>query len=654
LNSQQSTIKRDVSPQKLEPAKMRTPNGQLKLKRQWRTISSVMCLLVFSASALPQSESRNGALANLSQKKIGAVEGSAAEAQRRLFAVSLVISLATEAKSYDDLALRPRVLAKAADVLWNADNLTARALFIRAWEAAEAGDAEGVTTNTKDKPPAMVIALRKLSGRDLRVEVLSLVSRRDKPLAEQFLAKLQSETQREAGDEKNSAGPRNVFSGPEANLKRLLIANKLLADGEVTAAREFALPALTDVNSGSIGFLSQLRTRDAVSADQIFGDLLARSEVDPLVDANTVSGLSSYAFTPGFYVVFWADGHSTWNQPEGPIVAPDLPASLRARFFQVGANVLLRPALPSDQDTTSCGSRGRLKVITRLLPLFEQYAPDSAIALRTQLTASSARNIDRDDPLITEGVRPEAGTDFESVQQALDRARSSAERDQIYAAAATRFAPTGNKRARDFADSIADAKFRAQVRNYVDLELVRFAIRKKESAAVVQLASAGELSHIQRSWAYTQAARLLESEHERALDLLQKATDEAARIDAGDPDASLAMIGIANQLLASDRVRVWELLNKTVKLANSTQEFTGDEIASPKSSMLVTRSGTKFIHLPNGDFNLSRALRVLADEDLVRSVELAKSFKYESARANATLAIARAVLEKPAAMTAKN
>ena len=53
-------------------------------------------------------------------------ETSLTESELPAFAVSLVISLATEARSYSDVALRPRVLARAADVLWDADNVNAR------------------------------------------------------------------------------------------------------------------------------------------------------------------------------------------------------------------------------------------------------------------------------------------------------------------------------------------------------------------------------------------------------------------------------------------------------------------------------------------------------------------------------------------------
>lgn len=631
--------------------------GLVKDKFLWRTIILLLCLFVLSLSALSQSESRSTIPMKSGEgEKSNYPDANSVEAQRRAFAVSLIISLANEARSYDDLALRPRVLARAGDVLWDADNVTARALFLRAWDAAEAGDADGITVNTKDSPPPMVIALRKMSGRDLRFEVLSLASRRDNALGEQFLAKLKSANERETSDPKNSGSSRDVFSGPEASLKRLLVASSLLNNGQIDLAREFAAPALGEVNARSIIFLSELRAKAPAAADQIFASLLARAELDPAADANTASGLSSYAFTPGFYIVFWADGHSTWNQPDGPTTPPDLPPALRNRFFQVAANVLLRPLPPPDQDFSSSGRVGRLQVITRLLPLFDLYAPESATALRAQL-ASSPRKINKENDLLTEGIKPEssAGDLLEKMQDQLDHARSSEERDQIYAAAAASLAPTGNKRARDLADSIDESKFRAEVRHYVDFEFVKYAIQKKEAAEVAQLAKAGQLSHTERAWAYLRAARLLSnSQHERALDLLQEATDEARRIDAGDSDRAFALVSIANEMLVADRPRAWDLLNEVVKASNSSEDFAADDVKTPKRTILVTRSGTRFIRMPDEDFNFSRVLRSLAQDELARSVELAKGFKYEATRASATLAIARAILEKPIASSARN
>ena len=63
-------------------------------------------------------------------------------AQQRTVAISLVSTLADEARSFKDQTRRARVQARAADVLWDTDPERARELFRRAWEAAEIVDAE--------------------------------------------------------------------------------------------------------------------------------------------------------------------------------------------------------------------------------------------------------------------------------------------------------------------------------------------------------------------------------------------------------------------------------------------------------------------------------------------------------------------------------
>lgn len=629
-----------------------------QLRRTLRCIHLGGCILVVSFWCFSQTKTSNRIGERPGERKTS-IEANATAAERRIFAVSMVISLATEARSYKDLALRTRVLARSADALWDADRVTARALFVRAWEAAESADADESTASAKvsdAKLAALISSLRKRGGHELRVEVLSFASRRDRTLGEQFLAKIKSESERASDDAANGRRSWDVYAGPEASLRRLVLAKKLLAAGETAAAVDFASPALTDVSAHSIGFLSQLRATNAQMADKLFANLLARVDVDPLADANTISGLSSYAFTPGFYIVFRSDGTGSWTQPDGPIVAPNLDPVLRARFFNVAANVLLRPLPPPDQDFSSCGRRGRLKIITRLLPLFEQYMPDASPALRSQLTAPEGRNINVAEPLLMTGIEAEDNNrEIGEIEKRLERARTVEDRDQIYAEAATGLATTGDKRAREFAGCIDDSQFRAKILNYVDLQSVKAAIREKNAAEVARLAGTGELTHTQRSWSYTQAARLLlESDREFALLLLQKAVDEAERVGASDSDASFALINVANQFLAIDRARVWELLNKTIRFANATEEFTGDDIQMPQSSMLVERNGARFTKLPESDFNFARVLRALAEDDLLRSIELVKTLRYDAPRAYATLAIANSVLDKPQARTSAN
>jgi hypothetical protein len=185
------------------------------------------------------------------------------------FATSLVIAIATEARSFTDLALRPRVMARAADVLWDVDNFTARSLFERAWDEAEQGDKEEVTINTKDNPPAMVTAMRRMSGRDLRFEVLNMMAKRDLALSEEYFAKLQSQEESEKESSKNTSQAKDDWLVPEAVSKRLHVASTLLQNGQTDKAIEFAAPVLNEVNSHTINFLSELPQSDPEAAGYI-------------------------------------------------------------------------------------------------------------------------------------------------------------------------------------------------------------------------------------------------------------------------------------------------------------------------------------------------------------------------------------------------
>jgi hypothetical protein len=160
---------------------MRTqPTPKIRQGKVWgSTLISLLCLVTLPPPTFGQNPANQALQAKVNERARRKIsEADPMEEERRAFAISLVISIANEARSYSDVTLRPHVLARSADVLWNADNTTARDLFRRAWEAAEKGDAEDAYGKTKDNAPPMVSALRRASGRDLRSDVLNLAARR--------------------------------------------------------------------------------------------------------------------------------------------------------------------------------------------------------------------------------------------------------------------------------------------------------------------------------------------------------------------------------------------------------------------------------------------------------------------------------------------
>ena len=81
-------------------------------------------------------------------------------------------------------------------------------------------------------------------------------------------------------------------------MQRLNLAQQLLDEGQVERALQFADPALYPVNTFGMNVLNTLREKNRAAADERFKMLAMRAAADPLSDANSISLLSSYVFTP--------------------------------------------------------------------------------------------------------------------------------------------------------------------------------------------------------------------------------------------------------------------------------------------------------------------------------------------------------------------
>ena len=585
------------------------------------------------------------------KKHDDSLKTEAIEDQRHTFAVSIIMSLADDARGYKDLGLRAWVLARCADLLWDTDPDGARILLRRAWETAEKADAAEDVGSPNSSTPTMVIALRRWGGGDSRAEVLNVATRRDQSLGDEFLAKLIATEAKAAEALAKNAQPFNDGrTTSEETSKRLSFAHRLLDENKADKAFEFALPALHQVNEKTISFLTRLRLVKPSLANKQFMRLLALTELDPAADANTVSGLSSYAFTPGFYVMFERDDSVRWTPALETIAAPNLSPDVRNSFFRLAAKILLRPLPPPDQDLTSSGLFGKYMVIKRLLPLFEQYTPDTAVALQSQLIAlaeQASHGIGDEHFLLTQGIvrEPDPGTVLDGLQERAAKAKNEREREAIYADAAAILAGQGNTAAQDIAEKIDTGYLREAVRRYVDISLLCTALAKKDVALALRFAKAASLDHVHRTWAYLQIAPLLvETDSRRALELLEEALAEAKRIDGDDTNRALLIIGVARQLLAGDTVRSWEVAAEGIKAANASEEFSGE--ANGIRVSLVTSSGLKLINLDTSSLSLSALLSSLAKHDLARATDLAKSLKSEGPRAMATLAAASSAIKK--------
>ena len=575
---------------------------------------------------------------------------------RRAAARSLLIALSTDARAFNDQTLRARSLARIADALWTVDAEQGRLMFRKAWEAAEGADLES------DRKLQQEIERQKSNTGGsfgvtlppgLRREVLKLAARHDRALGEEFLEKLKAQ--------KLESTTTNLRPGrsSEALNQRLSVARELLQAGELERAVQFAEPALTVVAIESINFLSFLREKDPASADQRYAALLVSAARDPQSDANTVSMLSSYIFTPYLSMIFTKEGVNS-SQSSDKITPADVSPELRNAFFQSAASILLRPLPLPGQDQTSAGLQGKYMVMKRLLPLFEQSAPaETTESLRAHLNALSAtlpedtrRN---NEESLAEGLRPEkpAADREQSLLDRVERAKTAADRDAAYVALAFLLAGRGDMRARDYVSKIDDSEVRNQLQAYIDPSLAMYAVKKKLTDQALELVQKGALNHLQKVWVLTQTAKnLAPTDKEKAIELVEVAGNEARRIDVSDLARPQALIAVANALQVVDAPRVWDATFDAVKAANSSEGFTGED-GEIVLKFHDKRTGSIYSNdVP--EFDLDGIFRELAEQDYERAVELARGFQAEGPRAVATIAIARGVLEPKKKATAKS
>jgi hypothetical protein len=625
-----------------------------------RLLATVLCLCALPHAAPAQQPAAQQQQPKKTQpRKKAAAEADPMAEVRRASAVSLVASLAEEARTYRDSALAARVQARAADALWDSEPERARTLFRRAWEAAESADKEGEKVDDGDR------RARPAGSSGVRREVVGLAAKRDRALGEEFLAKM--DEARKAEDASSPASPSvpnaqtplgqryNPDDPPAAMAQRLSLAQQLLEDGDAERAVQFAGPALYPVNTYGMLFLNTLREKDKASADFRFVALLIEVGNDPAADANYVSLLASYVFTPYLYVTVRPDGAShTRRRRENNSPPEDMPAGVRNNFLNKAALILLRPLPPPDQDRSSSGRTGAYVVLTRLLPFFDRYAPDRAAALRARqsLLAQDTPEQDRrpDDPVLTRGIAPE-DPNRDRVQEALDRlgrAKSSGERDVVYFQAAMAALDKDPERARELADKIEDADTRSQLIAFMAFQRVQEAVRAKKAGEALRLAHSDLLTPTQRAWGLTEVARLLaKSEPGRAAEALDEAAAEARRMDDDSPDRVKALVAVATQMATLDRTRVWELMNEVVKSVNALPDYSG-EGATMTMRVKFKDGGAMTQNVDVESFDLTGLFDTLGREDFDRASALARTLKGESPRSVASLAVARSVLVKRA------
>jgi|GEM_PF-5629684 len=327
------------------------------------------------------------------------------------------------------------------------------------------------------------------------------------------------------------------------------------------------------------------------------------------------------------------------------MLSPDL----RAKFFSVTSQILLRPLEPGTLELTSAGLAGTYFTIKRLLPLFEHNDPSIAIALQTRLNALGQGS----DSLIPASQRGFVNAGFKSDEKKEDDPEdalshldgaSTSQRNHLYAMAARAASMKNDPKAREFADKIEDSDLKKNVRNFVDFILVSKALALRDLEKALHLTRTGEISHFQRAWAYSEIAALSKSSApEDSMNLIREAEKEAERIETSAEGAE-AWVAIARRAGEIDPTGKWYRVQDAIKAVNRVLDYTGEE--NEISVGFQSQNNIIKMQIPAPTISFSALVGDLAKDDIYRTVAMAKNVAVESPRAFSLLASAQAAFDK--------
>jgi len=551
--------------------------------------------------------------------------------------ISRLSALASEAQTFEP-PLRSHIQTQAASLLWDFDRLFARDLFLKAWEAAESADREFEEKQQRSDPNSVIMRYPP----EARREVISAAWKKDPVLGEALLAKMIKQVEQVEGDNESSSASSNAQSS-RSDLERLNVARQLLRDGDETQAVKFAQDILNRALIPTIRFLSELREKNATAADDLYVSLLARVVTDPTSDANTISLLSSYVFSPFLYFTIGSNGLPSLVQNTGDTRSADVPPRIRSLFLDSAAQVLLRT--PSDP----AAQRISYMVATRLLPLFEKFNPNLATQIKSRLSEISG--------IIPPGsLTPELvnklrkginNPDYnENVQEILGRAKqltNASMRNRLYIQAAMLAAEQGDSSAKEILQGVDGDDLRDRVRAYVYMVLARNALRKKDLEAVLEFARCEALSPVERVWIYTQAVDLFNTKLlGKVTTLMMELVAVARRIDSTDPDRARALTAITLQLMRYKPQLAKPYLIESLIAVDKANNF--DSENGLLEIRLETPVGDWVTCYDASNFRLKKLFRELAKEDFFQAINMSENLKSKEARSAATIAIGEIIL----------
>jgi len=545
----------------------------------------------------------------------------------KLHALAVLEDILRESNGYENRALRVRVKAQIADVLWPSAPERAKELV---------GAAFDETQSSVDDASAR---------RALRAEVVGVARKHDAQYTAQLIERLGASG---GGEEQAVVSRDSTERISERGMLFMDTASELLRDGKQEQAVGFAQRSLSEGRSaGFLDFLEELGKHDRQAADRLFLDavkFLREASSDP----NDVLLLGLYLFSPGRLQFADVNGQLLISHGINFGDAPQSSPALVLPYLQAAGEVLARfHVVPGQPDYAG---RVELKrfALQQLLALFDRYLPARSAVLRAELAqlnqTPSLAPTPRDGDAAGRPEPPFPGElSTAEVIEKIEQIGDPQRRNTLYFESAVNALGGGDfDGARTLAARITEAELKQSALGLIDFRAALKAVERGELDEAEKIAYS-RLTPEKRPFVYHQIASawLKQNNVGRAGEMTSAASAEAAKID--DPkQRALTYIYLAASLAQRDPPRALELAEKAIKDINSVGQF--DPSAGGVKFRIRKPSGAMFEMGVGSGVGLLSVVRQLAKVEPYRTITLAQSVRLDEVRAFAVIEAARAVL----------
>jgi hypothetical protein len=549
----------------------------------------------------------------------------------------LLVQLADQARSSNDLAFAVRAQSQAAALLWPQDRERARLIFRRAFQSLSPTTLSKLADSSDNSS-----ALSNAEKQQLRTELLNQIAPRDPELAEELARALADslDTSKDGCpsgssasncDPANHAAPQGPADSPAASAqgnaeRRELLISVAIQVVERDPQRAMALGQLSlalGISQNFSRLLLLMRTVDAGLADLLFSCAAARLEQSQSADLADIHLLGSYLV---------ASVNSSAKQRVNKAVVVKY---LNLALSQVTRRAALAVKAPYDKTLRPDESAALYFIERQLLDLFAQYLPDRAAQLQRRIAE------------MNDAMPHNQAIDLSSLETSgpieiayeARKAINDRERDSLNARAAMAWLSNGEVReAHSSASKISDS----QLRDRVLAQIVRRYIAggQIEDGVAVARCIEADTPRVE-ALVMLSGAALASKDRVRATELLNEA--EGYSIKAR-PTLSRAhsLLRIASSFSAFDVVRGFEVMQTAVKAINEIA-VTHDDGKRPPSHE-ATGGAERFKLSQLNDSEFESTLAVLARADFDRALLLAQQLSGKDTSVVAQIAVCRGAL----------